>query len=129
MRDYEIGYGKPPKHSQFKKGLCPNPRGRPRRHGLSIGVFVRDVLSESTNIPSKGRTRRGSRLELVIHRHFVAALSGDVASAAILLKLREQGLKYGDSGPLIINILNSPEPCPMNERVLAPKLQPRPDRL
>ena len=74
---------------------------------------MRDVLNESTNIPSKGRTRRGSRLELVIHRHFVAALSGDVGSAAMLLRLREHGKKYGDAGPLIINILNSPEPCSM----------------
>jgi hypothetical protein len=25
MSDYDVGYGKPPKHSQFKKGVCPNP--------------------------------------------------------------------------------------------------------
>lgn len=109
MGDYEIGYGKPPKHSQFKKGVCSNPLGRPRRRASSIGEVVQDVLNGTTNIPNKGRMRRGSRLELVIHRHFVAALSGDVASAAMLLKLREHGLKYGDSGPLIIHILNSPE--------------------
>lgn len=114
MGDYEIGYGKPPKHSQFKKGVCSNPLGRPKRRGLSIGEVVRGVLSESTNIPSQGRIRRGSRLELVIHRHFVAALSGDVGSAAMLLTLREHGMKYGDSGPLIINILNSPELGQMN---------------
>lgn len=108
MDDYEIGYGKPPKHSQFKKGVCPNPRGRPRRRGPSIGDVVRDVLSETTNIPCKDRVQRGSRLELVIRRHFVAALSGDVGSAAMLLRLRENGMKYGDSGPLIIHILNSP---------------------
>jgi hypothetical protein len=79
------------------------------------------VLSESTTIPSKGRIRRGSRLELVIHRHFITALSGAVGSAAMLLRLCEHGMKYGDSGPLIINILNSPEPCPINKPVLAQK--------
>lgn len=25
---YRVGYGKPPKHSQFKKGVSGNPRGR-----------------------------------------------------------------------------------------------------
>jgi hypothetical protein len=31
---YEIGYGKPPEHSRFKKGQSGNPNGRPRRkHG------------------------------------------------------------------------------------------------
>jgi hypothetical protein len=29
--DYEAGYGKPPKHSRFKKGVCANPRGRGKR--------------------------------------------------------------------------------------------------
>ena len=28
--DYEVGYKKPPKHTQWEKGQCPNPKGRPR---------------------------------------------------------------------------------------------------
>ena len=27
--DYEVGYGKPPKHTQFKRGQSGNPNGRP----------------------------------------------------------------------------------------------------
>ena len=27
--DHEVGYGKPPRHSQFVKGQSGNPRGRP----------------------------------------------------------------------------------------------------
>jgi hypothetical protein len=29
--DYQLGYGKPPKHSQFTKGRSGNPKGRPVR--------------------------------------------------------------------------------------------------
>jgi hypothetical protein len=39
MSDYEIGYGKPPKHSQFEKGVRPNLRGRSKRQDLQIGAF------------------------------------------------------------------------------------------
>ena len=28
MTDYEVGYGRPPKATRFKKGVCANPRGR-----------------------------------------------------------------------------------------------------
>lgn len=28
--DYEVGYGKPPQHSRFRKGQSGNPRGRPK---------------------------------------------------------------------------------------------------
>ena len=34
MKGYEVGYCRPPKHSQFKKGECPNPRGRGKRYDL-----------------------------------------------------------------------------------------------
>ncbi len=29
-RDDEVGYGKPPRHTRFKKGQSGNPSGRPR---------------------------------------------------------------------------------------------------
>jgi hypothetical protein len=31
MADYEVGYKKPPRHSQFKKGNRANPHGRGKR--------------------------------------------------------------------------------------------------
>ena len=30
MSGYKVGYGKPPKATQFKKGKSGNPRGRPK---------------------------------------------------------------------------------------------------
>ena len=29
-KDYEVGYRKPPKHTQFKEGQSGNPAGRPK---------------------------------------------------------------------------------------------------
>ena len=42
---YEVGYRKPPKHSQFKPGQSGNPNGRPR--GASLATQVRNLLSMS----------------------------------------------------------------------------------
>ena len=29
-KDYEVGFGKPPKSKQFRKGKSGNPKGRPK---------------------------------------------------------------------------------------------------
>ena len=107
MTDYEIGYGKPPRHSQFKKGVCANPRGRPRRVKPEIGDVVRSFLSAEAQYRDQGQTRKTSRLELALKRHINAALNGDIGSAAMLLKMRARAEKLGDIGPLIIQLENA----------------------
>jgi hypothetical protein len=37
-------------------------------------------------------------------------LNGDVGSAAMLLKMREHAVRFGDTGPLIIQIVNALPP-------------------
>ena len=45
MSDYEVGYGKPPRKSQFKPGQSGNPKGRPKgRKGFS--TILVEELSE-----------------------------------------------------------------------------------
>jgi hypothetical protein len=38
---HDIGYGKPPKHSQFPKGKSGNPGGRPK---APIGISIKEIL-------------------------------------------------------------------------------------
>ena len=121
IADYEIGYRRPPRHSQFKKGVSSNPRGRPRRFNPEIGDVVYSFLSAKAQYREKGQTKQTSRLELAIKHHINAALNGNVASTIMLLKMRAHGLKFGDTGPLIIQIVNALPPFPYevdNEEVL-----------
>jgi hypothetical protein len=48
-------------------------------------------------------------------------LNGDVGITIMLLKMRAHGIKFGDTGPLIIQIVNALPPFPYevdNEEVL-----------
>jgi hypothetical protein len=51
--DYEIGYRKPPKHSQFKKGQSGNSKGRPKKR-KSFQELIQEELD--TEITVGGRT-------------------------------------------------------------------------
>lgn len=49
--NYEVGYGKPPKHGQFKPGTCPNPKGRPRKKVQSNKASLEDMIYEEFQRP------------------------------------------------------------------------------
>jgi hypothetical protein len=93
----------------IKKGVCPNPRGRPKKQSPSWTDSILKVLSAKTEYHERGRVLSASRQELAIKHHIAAALNGDLCSAAMLLKLRRDAEKHGRPGPFIVDIIGSPE--------------------
>ena len=59
MTDYEVGYGRPPIHTRFKKGVCPNPKGRGKRDPTQIAKTIHNVLSEEMEYREGGRCDAG----------------------------------------------------------------------
>jgi hypothetical protein len=81
-----------------------------RRSESCVDIPSFMVATREAQYREKGRTRKMSRLELAIKRHITAALDGDVGSAAMLLKVRAHAIGLGDTGPLIIQIVNALPP-------------------
>ena len=75
-RHYDIGYGKPPKQSQWKKGQSGNPKGRPRRD-RNVSALVAALLAQRIVVRTGKTTKRRTRLEHLVHRLFEQALEGD----------------------------------------------------
>jgi hypothetical protein len=55
--DYEVGYGKPPRHTQFKRGQSGNPRGRPPG-AKNLSTLLNEALNEPVVVTENGRRRR-----------------------------------------------------------------------
>jgi hypothetical protein len=49
MRDYAVGYGKPPVETRFQKGQSGNPEGRPRGR-RSLVALLGDALSHRSGM-------------------------------------------------------------------------------
>jgi hypothetical protein len=60
---YEVGYRRPPRHTQFKKGQSGNPKGRPKG-SKNFDSMVAHELSEEMDIRENGRLKRMSKLRL-----------------------------------------------------------------
>jgi len=59
------GYGKPPKSTQFKKGISGNPKGRPKKSPDFHSIFMKESKSFIT-INDNGQRRRISKLEGIV---------------------------------------------------------------
>jgi len=103
MAEYEVGYQKPPRHSKFKPGNCANPYGRHGKKKRPTEAEIFDaVLSGFVNYREGGKSKRASRIELLIKNYGTKALKGDVRAAAHLLKLREIFKALPDVAEIVI---------------------------
>jgi hypothetical protein len=86
---YTIGYGKPPKHTRFKKGQSGNPRGR-ARGSRSFLRLLADALGERVVINEGNRRKTITKLEAVAKQFANKGASGDLKALKALLELIQQ---------------------------------------
>ena len=97
-RDYEVGYGKPPKHTQFKPGQSGNSKGR-TPGSLSAAEEARRLLDEK--VPTKDGRKKVSRRHMLMRAMFNSALNGNVNAFNALVRLGADGpiQEEGGSAP------------------------------
>src|ERR1700730_6534931 len=86
MAEYKVGYGKPPRTTQFKRGKSGNPNGR-RRGSLNLATDLSAELGEQITVREDGHPHRVSKQRALIKSLMAKALQGDVRATAALLAL------------------------------------------
>ncbi len=89
MNDYKVGFGKPPKDTQFKKGQSGNPNGRPKKV-KNIAHDIREELEEFVQITEGGQTKVVTKQRALIKSLLAKASQGNVRAAQTLLGLKTE---------------------------------------
>lgn len=84
-KDYEVGYRKPPKHTQFKKGRSGNPKGRPKGC-CNMSTIMKEVMARPVVIKQNGQERRVPFREAFVHRLAGRSLEGRPSDMIALMK-------------------------------------------
>jgi hypothetical protein len=115
--DDKVGYGRPPKHSQFPKGHSGNPSGRPKTVP-SLRSDLADELQQLHEIFENGTPKTVTKQRAIIKSLTAAAIDNDMRAVTALLSMIRQYDVGTDEPPSEVDIedLDQLEAYVSNER-------------
>ena len=91
-QQYEVGYGRPPKHTRFAPGKSGNRKGRPRG-SRNIKTLVSEFAKGLIKVKEGGRERTLTRADALIRKLFADAITGNTKATTFTLQFfRDAGL-------------------------------------
>jgi hypothetical protein len=88
-KGYEIGRGRPPKTTQWKKGKSANPGGRSSPRPTGLLEMIDELLLTSVKITRDGGSKRVTTLEAILEQLWSKGIAGDRRARAVYLRCRE----------------------------------------
>jgi hypothetical protein len=88
-KDYEVGFGKPPKETRFVKGHSGNLNGRPKG-AKNLDTIVNKVGRRRVKVTGKQGTTSMLAIEAMVFQLSNQALAGDLKAIREYLQLHRQ---------------------------------------
>jgi Family of unknown function (DUF5681) len=87
--EYEVGYGKPPRHSRFQKGQSGNPRGR-KKGSVNTETALRKAIFELITVrDAGGKTQKMTKFEVACRQLANKAAAGDQRAFKLITPARK----------------------------------------
>jgi Family of unknown function (DUF5681) len=84
-----VGRGHPPKHTQFRKGMSGNPKGRPKG-SKNLSTLLREAADDQVFATMDGEKRKISKLQATTMQLATKAASGDQAAMKQFLEWMDE---------------------------------------
>ncbi len=84
--NYEVGYRRPPKATQFQAGKTGNPRGRPKG-SKNFATLLDQALGESVTVNDGGKRKKVTKLHAMVLRLVSTALQGDIKTVLTVVEV------------------------------------------
>jgi hypothetical protein len=82
----DVGYRRPPKERQFKKGQSGNPSGRPKGT-INLATALTRTLSQTIEVEEDGQKETITKMEAAVRALVDEALTGSMQAFRVLVVL------------------------------------------
>ena len=83
---YEVGYCRPPKRTQWRKGQCGNPKRMRKKNPKPVVDMIDEFVAGEIDIVEQGVSRRVSALEAIVLQLWRHAVAGSKRAMNVLLQ-------------------------------------------
>jgi hypothetical protein len=99
MSNYEVGYGKPPKKTRFKKGMSGNPKGRPKG-AQNPNELASKLLWKKVTITQNGKPIKVPFIEALMGKIQAMAASGDHKAIKLVWEMYKECTQGTQAGSI-----------------------------
>ena len=97
-KNWEVGYGRPPKHTQFQPNQSGNPAGRPKG-SQNTRTIIRSALDQKIVVTTNGEAKRMTKREVAAAQQVDKAARGDTKAFLVVMQMDEND-PLGGPGPV-----------------------------
>jgi hypothetical protein len=92
---YEVGYGRPPRRTQWQKGQCGNPKRIRKQNPKPIVDLIDEFFAGEIDIVENGISRRVSNFEAILLQLWLKAMAGKKRAMNVFLQYHEFAARRG----------------------------------
>jgi Family of unknown function (DUF5681) len=85
-KDCGVGYGRPPKHSQFKKGVSGNKKGRPKG-ARNLATLFHEEMNKTVAISENGHRRTITKMQAAVRQLVNSAATGNAKAIQAIMNI------------------------------------------
>jgi hypothetical protein len=122
---YPVGYKKPPRHTQFKRGVSGNAKGRPKG-AKNFATVIEEELRARVVVTENGKRKRISKREAIAKQTVNKAAAGDHKATSTLLNEARFQENQNQLLPATQSLIVTPEDQMVMDNILQRILQSQP---
>jgi hypothetical protein len=105
-KKYDVGYGRPPEHSKWKKGQCGNPSRFRKRDPKPVVELIDEFFASEKVVIEKGIPQRRSALEIILVQLYNKAIAGNTQAFNVLEQYHEFAASRRGPTPFRIQLVD-----------------------